>query len=247
MPTESPVPVPPQELVDLIGGGDYAAIGREFFDIFVNVCGLRPDERVLDVGSGSGRMAVPLTDYLVPPGSYEGFDVSKPMVDWCRAEITSRFPHFTFTWVDLENGLYNVQGREPAETFKFPYGSGSFDFVFLTSVFTHLLPDAVENYVDEIRRVLVDGGRVLATFFLLNPESQDLMGGPASTIEFRYPVGAATASSPDRPEAAIAYPDEHVLELFERKRLRVSGVHHGTWYGRPGRLTYQDVVLADAA
>src|SRR5438128_11248357 len=60
----SPIPVPPQQLIDGVGGGDFNAIGKEFFAYFTDLCGLGRDDYVLDVGCGCGRMAVPLVAYL---------------------------------------------------------------------------------------------------------------------------------------------------------------------------------------
>ena len=57
------------------GGGPFNEIGEEFFRHFVELGGLKPDERVLDLGCGIGGMAVPLTRYLSERGSYKGFDV----------------------------------------------------------------------------------------------------------------------------------------------------------------------------
>lgn len=43
--------VPPSWL-HCIGDGDYAATGEEFFRYFTEIAGLKPHERVLDVGCG---------------------------------------------------------------------------------------------------------------------------------------------------------------------------------------------------
>src|SRR5207302_10777966 len=53
-----------------VGDGDYIEIGEEFFRYFVDIAGLKPQDRVLDVGCGTGRMAQPLTKYL-KCGSYD--------------------------------------------------------------------------------------------------------------------------------------------------------------------------------
>ena len=59
--------------------------------------------------------------------------------------------------------------------YRFPFADSIFSFVFLTSVFTHMLCEGVEQYLNEIQRVLLPRGRSFITFFLLNEESEDLM------------------------------------------------------------------------
>src|SRR6266480_5689571 len=113
--------------------------GGQWVEYFASVCGLRRDERVLDVGSGGGRVAVPLTDYLTG-GTYDGFDTSAHDVTWCRENVTPRAPNFTFRHVDIRNQTYNPAGTIDPLRFRFPYDDSSFDFVFLTSIFTHMLP-----------------------------------------------------------------------------------------------------------
>src|SRR5436190_20773342 len=104
---------------------------------------LEASHRVLDVGCGCGRMAIPLTRYLDATGSYEGFDIAATAIDYCRRQITPRHPNFRFKVADIHNGTYNPAGRTSAANFAFPYEQGEFDFAFATSVFTHLLPEAM--------------------------------------------------------------------------------------------------------
>src|SRR5215212_241626 len=44
-----------------VGDGNYRAIGTEYLGHYVRIGGLKPTDRVLDIGCGIGRMAVPLT------------------------------------------------------------------------------------------------------------------------------------------------------------------------------------------
>lgn len=139
----------------------------------------------LHAGCGIGRMAVPLTGYLSAEGSYEGFDIVPEGVRWCQENITPKYPNFRFQIADVHNDRYHPEGSQKASEYRFPYADGSFDFVFLTSVFTHMLPQDMENYLSEISRILRSGGRCLITFFLLNAESLKLIEMGASDLDFQ--------------------------------------------------------------
>src|SRR5688500_2548525 len=98
--------LPPMELQKFVGG-DYKEVGDEFLRHLIQLCELKPHDAVLDIGSGSGRIAVPLTRYMSHEGMYRGFDVSVEGIKWCRENITSRFRNFEFEAADINNGTYN--------------------------------------------------------------------------------------------------------------------------------------------
>jgi len=52
--------IPPKSKI-FIGLGDFTAIGLEFLRHLGGIGGREPNERVLDVGCGRGRMAIPRT------------------------------------------------------------------------------------------------------------------------------------------------------------------------------------------
>jgi SAM-dependent methyltransferase len=147
-----------------VGAGDFRAMGAWVRDLLVEN-GLRPADRVLDIGCGVGRVAIALNGYLDATASYEGFDADRSIIRWCRKNITARDPRFRFTHARVRAPGYSLFGR-PAERFRFPYADGAFDFAFATSVFTHMQPAETANYLAEAGRVLAPGGRLLATFFL---------------------------------------------------------------------------------
>ncbi len=238
---------PPDDLI-YVGEGPKAfeRMGEEFFRHFVELGDLKPDEWVLDVGCGIGRMAIPLTGYLSGKGGYEGFDVVPKAIRWCEENITPEYPNFRFRLVDIFNKRYNPKGKYRAENLAFPYEDASFDFVFLTSVFTHMLPGGVENYTSEISRVLKPGGRCLITYFLLNEESLGLIEEGASDWEFRHARGKwCRVVDPDQPERAVAYDERFVHRLYRRHGLNLTKpVAYGSWCGRGEFLGYQDIVVA---
>ena len=226
------------------GGGDFLANGLLFKAHFMELAGLRPDERVLDIGSGLGRMAIPLTDYLTRPDAYEGFDVVREAVDRCAHRITSRYPGFRFTWVPLHNDLYTADGARASE-FTFPYPDADFDFAWATSVFTHMDRNEVARYLAETRRVMRPGGRFLATFFLMDSQAEaSSQGGPYA---FKVQRDGVWFMDAEVISANVAFSPEDVEAMARAAGWSSVEVHFGRWSGRSGpTLDFQDLVLLRA-
>ncbi|CCK59571.1 Putative methyltransferase [Mycobacterium canettii CIPT 140070010] len=200
---------------------------------------------MLDVGCGSGRMALPLTGYLNSEGRYAGFDISRKAIAWCQEHITSAHPNFRFEVSDIYNSLYNPKGKHRSLDFRFPYPDASFDVVFLTSVFTHMFPPDVEHYLDEIARVLKPGGRCLCTYFLLNDESLALIAAGKSVHNFQHEGPGYRTIHKKRPEEAIGLPESFVRDVYGKFGLDVQEpLHYGSWSGREQHLSFQDIVIA---
>jgi SAM-dependent methyltransferase len=239
-------PLLPPRWLRLAAGGDFTAVGDRFLTHCRELAGLRPTDRVLEVGCGVGRIARPLATYLEPPGGYDGFDVVAPAVRWCQRHLTPRHPHFRFVHVDLRNGGYNPRGRLRAADFTFPYADNAFDLVLLASVCTHLLPAEVAHYLAEAARVLRPGGRLLATFFLLNDDALARMAGPDSRFHFTHEGPGYRATRPDRPEAAVAYAEADVRRLLARAGLTLrEPIAYGSWCGRADAREGQDMLVAE--
>ena len=226
----------------LIGEGDFDAVGQEFLAYFRDLGHLEPTERVLDIGCGLGRMAAPLTTYLTS-GTYRGFDVARLGVESCKRRFVS-FPQFGFDHVDVFNGKYNPKGKVRPSEFGFPYADAEFDFAFACSVFTHMLSADVERYLRETARVLEPGGRFLATWFLITPESSTLIEQRQSEIAFAERCGDVWLADAREPETAVAYELTLVRDLYDRAGLEIEEpIRHGTWPDGVG-LSYQDLVIA---
>ena len=236
--------LPPDKLLPIVGAGDFRQVGESFLNILVENGRLQPNDKVLDVGCGIGRIAIPLTTYL--KGDYEGFDIIADGIEWCRKEISTRYPNFHFRLADIHNKEYHPSGRYTAAEYKFPYGDGEFDFVFLISVFTHLLPPDLENYFSEIARVLKPGGRCLISYFILNMESMKLVHAKLSRRDFRYGGGVFRTINKGNPEAGIAYHEPYIRSLYNKNSFQiVEPICYGSWSGRKKFLSYQDIVVAE--
>ena len=94
--------VPPRWMFS-INDGDFEKIGQEFKRYFIELANLQTNNRVLDVGCGVGRMAIPLTNYLSSEGEYWGFDINKKGIEWCESRISPKFHNFHFLHSDVCN------------------------------------------------------------------------------------------------------------------------------------------------
>jgi SAM-dependent methyltransferase len=228
---------------------DFVAVGDRFTKYFlIGHAGLKPDERVLDLGSGIGQKARVLAAYLSERGSYEGLDIVEAGITWC-AERYSKYTNFHFQLADVYSSHYNALSKHRACEYALPYDDTEFDLVFLASVFTHMLPADMENYFTEISRVLKPGSRCVISYFLLGPESLRRVGAGLNTIKipFRYECDAELCLVADTssPETTVAHEEQYVRALYERNGLSMTEITYGSWCGRREFINFlQDVIIA---
>jgi hypothetical protein len=108
-----------------------------------------------------------------------------------------------------------------------------------------MLPPELHNYVGEISRVIKKGGTCLITFFLLEPESKELIIAGKSTLDFKYRVDGCLTTDEKVPENALAYEEEFVRDLLAANGLAISEpISYGSWCSRQSYVSYQDIVIA---
>lgn len=239
--------LPPLHLRRYVGPlASFESSGLEFMDHLRLLANLLPQERVLDIGCGCGQMALQLEKYLDENGKYAGVDIHRPSIRWCQKNIGARRSNFQFARIDVRNLAYNPNGTHSAETYQFPFDERSFDLILLKSVFTHMRPPEVSNYVREVSRLLRSNGRCLATFFLLNEEQARLAARGANDLEFKYGEGVWRYRLEQSPESAVAYEESYVMQLLKENGLELRGsIYYGRWAGRSAGLSYQDIVLLE--
>ncbi len=243
----------PNELLNTVGMHEdleqFKQVGRIVSGLLASDCALAPDSAVLDIGSGIGRVAIALTDTLSSQGMYRGFDITPAAIEWCAREITPRHPQFQFALSDVFNSSYNPGGKLKPENYVFPYADGVFDIAIATSVFTHLPYAEMRNYVKEMHRVLQPGGKVLATFFLLDETARNHIAQAQSTLHFVHALDGCMVIDPEVPEKAVAFDLEAIQSIVRGQGFHIDRVKPGGWSGREveGPDYYQDLLILTKA
>jgi len=216
---------------------EFVSIGESTAGWFIEHEGLASQHRVLDVGCGIGRIARPLTKHLKEGGSYDGIEIAPYKIEYCRETIGARFPNFRFYHADVFNKYYNPQGKMKACEYKFPFADESFDFVYLVSVFTHMLAADMEHYLAEIFRVLKPGAKCIASFWL----TEKTLGKP-----YHFYSDVCEIYRVEEPEHGVIYLEDYIRDLYIQRRLEITNLSYGSWIERPhsSKTHRQDIVVA---
>ena len=109
----------------------------------LRVLALRTGERVLDIGSGPGLLALEMGSTVGASGAVCGVDISEPMVAMAKARCASQ------PWISFET----------ADATRLPAPDATFDVAVSTQVYEYV--GDVAKALAELRRVLRNGGRAL--------------------------------------------------------------------------------------
>lgn len=180
--------------------------------------------RIGDIGCGDGNLAVQFIENH-PEAEYIGMDIQKNRIDALNKRFDSE--NYQFEHVDVYNGRYNPSGDLSPESFDFPFPDDHFDLITLRSVFTHMLPGEIENYLSEIDRVLADDGVVWTTWFLILDESDKDPEG--KLLEFTAEHDGYYSLNQENPERGVAYPVQMVEEFIDGKDLEIENQIPGWW------------------
>jgi ubiquinone/menaquinone biosynthesis C-methylase UbiE len=136
--------------------------GREeaFREKVLDLAQLRCGESVLDVGCGTGTLAIAAKQRVGPTSKVYGIDASPEMI--ARASKKARKAGVE---VVFKNGVVEA----------LPFADASFDAVLSTLMLHHLPPEVRQQCAREMRRVLKLGGRVLAVDFGVSGKKKGLL------------------------------------------------------------------------
>lgn len=171
----------------------------------------RLDSTIVDIGCGCGRYAHPLRDYQFKSerftGKYIGIDIDEEMLAWCRKHYDAE--RFSFHRSAHSSTAYRGIGKGGGAYYQLPLDAGSADFVFSTSLFTHLLEEQLNNYCQESYRALKPGGYMAMACFSMD----HLPPTYGQRHTFKGRIANAHVESLDVPEAAVAYQEEFLFRV----------------------------------
>jgi SAM-dependent methyltransferase len=220
--------------------GGYETAIRDTLRIIDDLKLVPPGGCVLDIGCGPGAMTSGLLDRVGAEGSYVGFDVHRPSIEWCRRRW-QRDGRCRFELARIESP-YATQAGDPVDGYVFPLRDGDADFVLAKSVFTHLLPAEAERYLSEIGRTLRPGSPALLTALLFAPGSRTAMGR-SRLFRGGDDSGLVRWRSDMRARSAVAYERGHFETLIRRAGLRMQWLSAGFFPGEAESLAAQEVLV----
>jgi ubiquinone/menaquinone biosynthesis C-methylase UbiE len=141
-------------LLDVITLGNYSAIIRQA----IGLMGLKPADRILDLGTGTGKNACLMRKYLSSRGEFVGLDISEEMINQFRTNCAD-FPNIKVVNARIDRDL--VYERY-------------FDKVFISFVLHGFPQDARDRIIGNAFKALKGGGE----FFILDYNEFSLDGIP---------------------------------------------------------------------
>ncbi len=220
--------------------------------IFLNLKN-KEDNVILDVGCGTGLLAIASEPYIGKNGKYIGIDVMEEDIEFCRNHYPSDM--FEFIHLDVANAAYAPDQQLSQKNW--PLKDNTVDLVTALSVWTHLNEQDAIFYFKEISRVLKTGGRAIITFFLLDDaykQGLSLRSKQQSRFHmtlqdqwiFDQPAYGSsmwfTTDWAEVPENAIGVNKEGLELLIKSSGLKLVEHYQGNWKEIPA-IFFQDILI----
>jgi SAM-dependent methyltransferase len=208
------LPLPPPEMIRLVAGIDNTAVfywggvlGARWIKgilakngLDINQCGA-----LLDFGCGCGRILRHWKSLKGP--QLFGTDYNPYLIHWCQRALP---------FVACQ-----TNGLAPP----LPYENGQFDLIYTISIFTHLEEQLQRVWMEELRRILKPGGRLLFTVHGLTHLHVLTMEQRA-----RFEAGELVVSKPEHSgdnECCTYHPESYVRRVLAKEFLIVDFIPGG--------------------
>jgi SAM-dependent methyltransferase len=227
---------PSIEQMKLLSGShtieSFETVGKYYCDIFSAGNFYSAKSKILDAGCGVGRIARRLVDQLDKSigGEYHGFDVASDAITWCSQNISSIYNNFNFKHIDLKNQSYNPNGSiMSVDDIIFDYKENYFDFIFATSLFTHLQQKETEKYLRELHKLAIPGCKLYLTFFTC--ESIETFSSKHIDDNHIYfqDSDVSWVAYKDKPNRMVIYKLEYLRKLFPNTGFKVVEIPSTCW------------------
>lgn len=215
------------------------------------------DNNILDVGCGTGLLAIASQPFLGDKGGYVGIDVMKKDIDFCRCHYPSS--SFEFIHFEANNPAYAPSQKDRVG---WNIDNASFDLVIALSVWTHLNEKDALFYIKEVNRVLKSGGKAIITVFLLDDLYERSLGMRNLKEKGKYHMTPQKQWIFDRPaynsdmwfcpnwvqvpEEAIGVTKIGLNRLSSEGEMKIIEFYQGNWKEVPG-LFFQDILVFQKA
>jgi SAM-dependent methyltransferase len=203
----------------------YANSAIELVEALSKYTTIGSQTRILDFGSGQGRLATGLFLTKSRFASYVGIDTNKGSIEWCKRWISGKRFRTQFIHLPGKNERYNPNATE---LLALPSDIGQFDIIFLNSVFSHMMPADVKFYLKEFSIALREGGLVFMTAHI-DEHVQNVEENPIDYLG-RESVGALHR---------VRYEKEYFTQM-----VRDAGFNNITFSHRAFERTGQSIVTA---
>jgi len=136
-------------LYDLLSKFTAGKSGKEFLIRIIDLAELKGDEKILDVGCGTGTLACEIARKYSGV-SISGIDISENLINVARRKV--------------KRYRYNIDFRI-GSALELPYEESTFNVVFTTIMFHQLDVNEKRRVVQEIYRILKGNGRYVSAEF----------------------------------------------------------------------------------